>query len=157
MDLDRDAIERSFRRRVLAVLLGAFIAAFAVPVPATMAFASKSITRPIYLSIVLIYVAAFIVAITAVFLNFAKRVRPLAVDRSTPPDIEEQKRLRRGIRRLLRVEILLALALLYGLWVSQDLSWPIIVGCGISLLMQFALIRTILRLRKRLRQAALTG
>ena len=153
MDLDRATIEHWFRRRLYLVFFGSF----PIPLACTLALVAKSISPRTFLALILVYLISISAATMAIILNARKRLSPSAVDLSSPLDIEEQKRLRRSIRHLSRLEIVLAFALVYGLSVSDGFSWPVLVGCGMSLLIQSVLIRAILRLRKRLKQAPLTG
>ena len=153
-NLDRAAVEGSFRRRLYGVFIGAFIIAFAVLVPSAFAFINKKISVHVFAVIGLVYMAGIFLAIMAVSLNAQKRLRPFASDSSKPPDSAEQERLRRSIRSLVRAELLYGFGLIYGLWRLRGETWtPIVIGVTISLFIQGWLITTILRFRKRLKLA----
>lgn len=69
-----------------------------------------------------------------------------------PMGAKEQKTIRRTIRRLQIWIAILCICLFLGLWNARRATFPgLLVGIPINLLLQIFLIRTILRLKKRLK------
>lgn len=149
-DSNRAAIERSLRRRLYAVAFGGMLMTTLLE----LVLAIKTASPTTLVAVGTVCALSISVTAIAIVLNVRKRLRPFADDFSAPPDKEEQRRLKGSIRTLVVYELLLVLALVYGVAESEGLSWPLLIGCGMSLLIQSMLLRMILRLRKRLRLAA---
>jgi uncharacterized integral membrane protein len=148
---NREAIERSFRRKIYALGFGSLL--FSILLLLAVSHELISITT-LRVSL-FVYVGVATAAYLFLMLNARKKLRTSATDFSKPPDAEEQKRLRRSIRLLKRGVVFYALALILGIWMERDeLSFATVVGVAISLLIQTWLILTIRRANRRLRTGA---
>jgi len=149
--LNRDAIERSFRRRIYALGFGSLLFSILLLLAVSHELISITTLRVSLFGYVGVATAAYLV----LMLNARKKLRTNRPDFTKPPDAEEQKRLLRSIKLLKRGVVFYALALILGIWMERDeLSIATLVGVAISLLIQTWLILTIRRANRRLRTTA---
>ena len=144
------AAEKYLRRRFLFLTFGGLIILF----PLVLAYAHGLISSPRALGWVLLgYVACVTFVVLVILRNARARFRASAGTLAEPLDDAMRRKYRRRVRFLQFGGALLALALVYGLWDTRDGPWPPrLAGAVMNLVMQAAIIHSIRRLRKELKQ-----
>jgi hypothetical protein len=143
------AAERYLRKRFLFLTLGGTIILFSV----ALAYAHGLIS-PRALRWVLLANVAFVTLLGFAILRKARaRFKPSAGTLAEVPDDATRKKYRVRIRFLEFGVAFFALVFVYALWETRDAPWPPrLVGAAINLLIQVAMIRSIRRLQKELKQ-----
>jgi uncharacterized membrane protein YfcA len=142
--------EKYITRRLSLLVLGAT----AILVPINLALTRGRIAAHAFTSILIAVVIGIAIAVVFILRRARVKFPKSNVADDSPLDEPTRKKLRRRIHLLEFLVAVYALILLYGLWQAPNSPWlGILAGIVVNLLMQIALVKTIRRLKKKLKPA----